>query len=352
MHFVHRLLAVLLIIPALARRASAAEAPAPDKPSDKLFLWKVTPKAGKNVVYLLGSIHAGSADFYPLPDEIEDAYAECQVLAVEVDLAAQDQEALQQLMMDKGVYGGNDTLSRHLPRQTYERVSKYASGLGLPAVLSDRLRPWALNVMVTMLEAQQAGLKPELGIDQHFLDLARQSRGKEKKEVVELESAEDQLNLLASFPDKQQAGLLDATLEGAGHTKEAIEKLVEAWKAGDADAMHRITAADPVKKRPALRPVFQKLVDERNVTMARKVEGYLKGRKAHFVVVGAGHLSGPNSIPRLLEKRGYKVEQVRRKAEVPAPEGANLRDDEEKGADVKGADVRAKTDKRKLVPSR
>ena len=96
-----------------------------------------------------------------------------------------------------------------------------------------------------------------------------------------------------------------------------MEKIVEAWKAGDEAAMHRLTAADPVKKRPALKPVFQKLVDDRNVTMAKKIEDYLKSRKSHFVVVGAGHLSGPNSIPRLLQKRGYKVEQVQRKAVEP-----------------------------------
>jgi uncharacterized protein YbaP (TraB family) len=321
MNLVHRLVATLLVIPALAHLAPAADAK-PKEPSDKLFLWKVTPRAGKNVAYLLGSIHAGSKDFYPLPDEIEDAFAGCQVLAVEVNLEAQDQAALQDLLQDKGVYPANDSIARHVSRATYQRVEAYAGELGLPAVLADRLRPWALNVMITMLEAQHAGLKPELGIDKHFLDQARDGSGKDKKEIVEMESAEDQLNLLAGFPDKQQAELLDTTLEGAGHTKEAVKKLVEAWKTGDADTMHRLTAADPVKKRPALKPVFQKLVDERNVTMAKKIEGYLKSRKPHFVVVGAGHLSGPNSIPRLLQKRGYKVEQVQRKAAEPEPDDA------------------------------
>ena len=185
MNLVHRLVAALLVIPALAHRAPAADAK-PKEPSDKLFLWKVTPRAGKNVAYLLGSIHAGSRDFYPLPDEIEDAFDECQVLAVEVDLAAQDQEALQQLVTDKGVYGGNDTLARHLPRATYEAVEKYSGALGLPASLVDRLRPWAVNVLITMLEAQKAGLKPELGIDQHFLNAAKLGVGKDKKAVVEL----------------------------------------------------------------------------------------------------------------------------------------------------------------------
>jgi uncharacterized protein len=319
-----RLLVLLLLVgaaPTVAAPAAGDTAP-PGRESDRLFLWKVTPKAGKNFVYLLGSVHAATPDLYPLPREIDDAFLQCQVLAVEVDLAGQDQEGLLQLLLDKGVYGDNDSLERHLPRATYERVCKYGSANGLPAVLTDRLRPWALTVVVTMLEAQKAGLKPKLGIDQHFIDLAREFTGKDRKDVVELESADEQLNLLSSFPDRQQADFLDATLEAAGTTKQAVTKIMEAWKAGDADAMHQLTAADPVKKRPGLKPVFQKLVDDRNVTMAKKVEGYLKSRRAHFVVVGAGHLSGKNSIPNLLAKRGYRVEQVRRKPVAAEPEPA------------------------------
>ena len=306
------LLLVLLVGAGQRVPVAPADATPAAKESDRLFLWKVAPKAGRNFVYLLGSVHAATPDMYPLPDEIENAFAECRVLAVEVDLAAQDQEALQELLLKKGVYGGDDSLERHLPRATYERVRKYCSANGFPAVVTDQLRPWALAALVIVLEAQKAGLKPELGIDQHFIDLAKESTGKDKKEVIELESADEQLKLLASFPDRQQADFLDATLEGAGTTSQAVAKLLEAWKTGDAELMHKLTAADPVKKRPALRPVFQKLVDDRNVTMAKKVEEYLRSRKPHFVVVGAGHLSGPNSIPKLLGKRGYRVEQVRR----------------------------------------
>src|SRR5687768_3893920 len=84
------------------------------KESDRLYLWKVTPKVGRNVVYLLGSIHAGTEDMYPLPDEIEAAFDECAVLAVEVDLASQDQEALQTFLAENGLYLDGDTLARHL----------------------------------------------------------------------------------------------------------------------------------------------------------------------------------------------------------------------------------------------
>jgi uncharacterized protein YbaP (TraB family) len=52
------------------------------------------------------------------------------------------------------------------------------------------------------------------------------------------------------------------------------------------------------------------MVEDRNQHMADVAEKFLKGKEQAFVVVGAGHMVGPGGMVRLLEKRGYKVEQV------------------------------------------
>ena len=44
--------------------------------------------------------------------------------------------------------------------------------------------------------------------------------------------------------------------------------------------------------------------------MADAVAGCLKNSEQCFMVVGAAHLVGQNGVVRLLEKKGYKVEQV------------------------------------------
>ena len=46
--------------------------PAAGDGAPKHFLWRVT--GPKGVVYLLGTIHVGKADFYPLPSIIEDSF--------------------------------------------------------------------------------------------------------------------------------------------------------------------------------------------------------------------------------------------------------------------------------------
>ena len=55
--------------------------------------------------------------------------------------------------------------------------------------------------------------------------------------------------------------------------------------------------------------MYEKLIYERNRTMAQKIEEFLKTKETYFVIVGAGHLVGEKGIVGILKKRGYRVEQ-------------------------------------------
>jgi uncharacterized protein YbaP (TraB family) len=54
----------------------------------------------------------------------------------------------------------------------------------------------------------------------------------------------------------------------------------------------------------------KKLLDDRNVTMAIKLDEYLKGKEPIFVVVGAAHIIGDKGLAKMLRDKGYKVDQV------------------------------------------
>jgi uncharacterized protein YbaP (TraB family) len=316
-------LAMALLSPATAfaqASATAKDKAANSKPdaktnrqtnrqTNRLFLWKVTGKTG-TAAYLLGSIHVATPEFYPLPKEMDAAFKESDVLAVEVDITKVDQAAVQKLMLQKGMYPLGDSLAKHVSKETLKKFRDYCAAKGLPAAAMEQFRPWALAVTVTMLEMQAIGYSAEMGIDKHFLDKAGD------KKVVELETAESQLDLLSGFAEKAEAGFLESTLDSTKETLEMIRKLSEAWKAGEVKGLEELTLTTPLKEHPELKPVFAKLFDERNAKMAQKVEGFLKGKQTHFVIVGAGHLIGDKGIVKLLEKKGYKVEQVQGSGET------------------------------------
>jgi uncharacterized protein len=272
---------------------------------EKVFLWKAT--SDTNTVYLLGSIHAATPDFYPLPKVIDDAFAASKNMVVEVDITKIDQAKVQALMMEKGTYQGEDTLSKKLSPKTLELFNAYCQKSGAPAAAMDKFKPWMLSMMFVMMELQKIGFKPELGIDKHFLDKAGD------KKVLELESAEGQLTLLSGFSEEVQDKMLLQALAEVEAMKEDIVKAAGLWKKGDATGLKELMLDKNVKKYPEMKPAMDKLLDERNVQMTGKIEDYLKGKDPHFVIVGAAHLIGDKGIVKLLQDKKYKVEQVEKK---------------------------------------
>ena len=97
-----------LILVAAACRASAAE--------HKLFAWRVAGDPG--TVYLLGSIHVGKPDLYPLPQPIEQAFAVSPELVKEIDTSGSNLALLQHQVLQRGLYTGGDKLENHLSPPT------------------------------------------------------------------------------------------------------------------------------------------------------------------------------------------------------------------------------------------
>src|SRR5437016_3874373 len=91
-----------------------------------------------------------------------------------------------------------------------------------------------------------------------------------------------------------------------------IEAMAKAWKSGDGTKMYDELLVKPIKKHPEVKPMFEKVFDERNAAMAEKIDVFMKEKEMHFVVVAAGHLIGDKGVVKLLQNKGYKVEQVRK----------------------------------------
>ncbi len=279
---------------------------AKEETGGQTFMWKAT--GAGNSIYLLGSIHVATEDFYPLDPAIEAAFAASKKLVVEVNMDAgpELQAKMMQLMTEKGMYKDGGSLSKNLSKTTYDLLKAYCDKHALPIQQLDTLRPWALALTVMMQEMQGIGFKPEFGIDMHFLKAA-----KDTKPILELETADSQVKLMADFPDDLQDKLLVQTLTDMSDLKTKINEMAADWKKGDAKALEELVLKDSLKKHPEIKPVFEKLFDERNVLMVEKLDGYLKSKDIHFVVVGAGHLLGEKGLVSLLQKKGYKLEQVK-----------------------------------------
>ncbi len=263
------------------------------------LIWKVSSR--RSTIYLLGSIHVGSSDMYPLPSHIEEAFRQSSVLVVEVDLNKIDRSKLEPLLMTKGMYPLHDSLWNHVSPETKTLVTRFCNENGLPSAAFARVKPWLATVMASMLPMQASGMTPELGIDQHFLNLAGNTM-----RVEQLETAEWQLRLMADTPERQQEQYLASTLKSAAASQQVVNEFKSAWMTGDADKLDALVAG----ALDGASDLQNKMFGDRNPHMADVAEQCLKNNQRCFVVVGAGHLVGHEGVVRLLQARGFKVEQL------------------------------------------
>ena len=282
---------VLLLLTALAV-AQAAQA--------KTFAWKATGRGG--VVYLIGSVHLLSQDFYPLNPALESAYKDSDLLVEEIDLAEMLNPSSQLQILSRGMLPSSTPLDKVLSAATYALLNKHITSLGLPAGPFKMLKPWAVALMLSALEMQKAGFDPELGIDKHFYDQAKT----DGKSVQGLETAEYQIARFDGMTMEQQDHLLAETLKDVETEQANTKKLVDAWRTGDVPNVERLVLSE-LKQEPLL---YQRLLVDRNKNWLPKIEALFSRRGHALVVVGAAHLVGPDGVVEMLKARGYTVEQM------------------------------------------
>ena len=269
----------------------------------KSLLYKVSSKT--STVYVLGSIHLAKPEIYPLNKEITSAYKSSDALVVEVNPSStESMETMHKAMMHLGMYKEGKTLQTELTAKTYKALQEYTNKTRIPLEKIQVMRPWVVMVQLTVTEMMRLGYSPELGIDQYFLNLAAQ----DKKEVIELETAAQQMALLSKEDPGFQDKLLFYTLESMHDLEPMLEDMYKGWKRGDEKAFEKIMMI-PVEEDPSLKDMYDELITDRNYAMTKKIEGFLKTDKNYFVVVGSGHVVGEEGIAALLRKSGHRVSQ-------------------------------------------
>jgi len=273
---------------------------------DKLFMWRVASETA--TITMVGSIHVGQADFFPLAAPFEDAFAAAPALAVEVDMT--DPAVLQKsaaLMMQKGMLPDEETLETRLEPEVYARLTAYAEENDIPLAMYRKFKPGIVAMVLVMDAYQKQGFDPELGIDKHFLDAAKAA----KKEVRALETVEDQLDLFLDIDDTLDDILMAEFLDHAVDVKAETAEMIDYWQNGDAAGLDRFLQ-EQIGEGPEMEAFYRKLLDDRNAGMADSVATWLQADTDIFMVVGAGHFAGEQGIVSLLEDKGLTVRQVPR----------------------------------------
>jgi uncharacterized protein YbaP (TraB family) len=288
---------VTLCVSGLFALTSLAAQP-PSAATPHHALWSLKGKT--NTVYLLGSVHFLKPSD-ELPQAVDAAYRDAEKLMMEIDMDDLDPLATQQLTLDLGLLPDDRTLESEVGAETYRKVSAQARELNLDPALLNRFQPWLAAMTLVQLQLMRQGLNPDSGVEQRLTTRAVD----DGKEILGLETLEQQLGMLASLPRDQQREFLLYSVEDAERAAREVDELIAAWHVGDTTSLARLLA-EGFDKYPDL---YRPLTVDRNRKWISSIEQVLGARDDYLIVVGTLHLVGKDSVIELLQDKGHRVTQ-------------------------------------------
>ena len=278
-----------------------AGAPRAEDAGHPLTLWRVDGAA--NSVYLLGSIHLLRAEDYPLPRAIDAAYADAEVVIMELDMDDLDPVRTQAAFNQAGVITDGTTLRDLMGEEYYRAAEEAAAVIDVPLDMLASSEPWLAAITVELMMLYRLGFNPMLGVEMTMTNRAVA----DGKPIEGLETVDEQLGFFDGLPLEAQREMLLQTLLQSTEISASIDALIDAWRRGDT-AMLETELLQGIEEQADLHEV---LIVARNRRWAEIITTWLDDEQDYLVVVGALHLVGDDGVPTLLGEAGYEIQQLK-----------------------------------------
>jgi len=273
------------------------------------FVWRVTNTTAP--CYLVGTIHALRAHDYPLPAAYYQALQDSKRLVFEVRMMDPASEFAKKFSR-AAAYPEGDYIERHVHPKTWEIIK---ASFGKRGMLGhsfwvgnhyvehgvEQLRPWAIASFWYGIPGY-SNVFSDLAVDNYFAYEGHRTG----KELGALESDDEHVEVLSGMDDIESELLLVDAIVNRDKQKAWEEKLRTSWKHGDIPGVRECMA-----RFGNLNPgAHVKLLDYRNIKWIPKIKAEFSSGKPTSIVVGSGHMLGPNGLIALLRKQGYQFEQL------------------------------------------
>ena len=267
---------------------AACGEPEREWPEPKPALWEMVSPEGRRG-WLFGTIHSLPLEVRWRTPALESALANSGVLVVEVvDVGdtAKAESVFERFARNESLA----PLSQRVAPEDRADLAAFLDRAGSGETDFATTDTWAAALMLANRARQ---LEAGQNVDRALVDV--------RSEVVGLESHAVQYALFDALPPEEQTDLLMALARDTGGEAERIE----AWLTGDLAVLER--ASDPLLGDPGLRTALQ---TGRNARWAPRIAEMVEAGRRPFVAVGTAHLFGEQSLPALLEARGYAVRRI------------------------------------------
>jgi uncharacterized protein YbaP (TraB family) len=260
-------------------------------------MWVVKDKNSE--VVLFGSIHVLPPGLDWAPPVLDRALRRADDIWFELPVDAKSEAETAVLATRVGVLAPDGSLFRLLTPADGALMSKVAAAVDVSPVLLDRLQPWLAEIALAGGAYRKVGADANSGVEKILSALATPRAVRRA-----FETPAEQIALLSGGSLADQIASLHETMQEMDEKPDEFTTLLRAWVDGDVAALDREALAPIRKSSPVL---FKRLVTDRNARWTQILDARLKGRGRTVVVVGIGHLIGPDGVPARLRALGYSV---------------------------------------------
>lgn len=255
-------------------------------------------------IYLFGTAHLLPDGLDWKTETFQEAFDSADKVYMEIDPdAANDAQLMQSLVMEHGMFSDGTTLSSLLSEDEMAAVKAAAESVGLPVAGLDPVKPWFAGLQLSLVQMMKNGYNPNAGVEQILTAEAKASG----KTFGHFETPVEQMLLLSGAPMEEQIEGLVFSAKSIDMGKDILDTLVEEWADGDVKGMGALMGEPDMFGTDS---AYEKLIVTRNQNWIPQIEAILADPGVKFVAVGAGHLSGPDSVITMLRDKGHTVERV------------------------------------------
>lgn len=254
-------------------------------------------KSGGAASYLFGTMHTEDKRVLDLPPLVREAFEGSSKLVLEIKPGPIMLIATMRAMSLKE----GKQLSNMMDDAIYQRCIEAMELKGISEAALRRLKPWAVALTLSLPPSTTG----------QFLDLILYEQSVVAgRDVVGLETVEEQLSVFNEMPIADQVALIEDALDKLDLLPALHETMLETYLRRDLAGLVKMSHDYFQGGDDALAKRFQsRIIDKRNLKMVERLQPLLANGNI-FVGVGALHLPGRLGMLRLLEARGYSVEKV------------------------------------------
>ena len=263
-------------------------------------VWKVDN--GKNEIFIAGTLHVLKAEDFPLPEQFHTAFKQSDDVFFEVDMTRFGSSEVQQKLAQLVTWKDGRDLSDVLSPEVLEELKTQLGVYGIPVEMLLPYKAGPAAMTLAMLEMQKLGMS-EIGVEEHFAKLAVG----EDREIFGLETVEQQADFLVNMGGATPDEIISYTIQDLVGLDQQLDEMREAWRNGNLEQLETTVLQEMREKYDG---IYQELIVDRNNAWLPKIEALLEDPDIELVMVGAGHLAGPDSVLKLLEAAGYSIQQL------------------------------------------